>query len=293
MGQGFGRTAIISTLPYTDTDVVSIAASNHPQGRRGFIGLQPRDNSGFRFATVNLGTPSIPIAITDIPLELGGVQFGWPNRIELTTVNDRQLAILVGGGGGTGKLAVIDVTDTQNPLIQAFVTLQGSWGSSIAIDQDGFTVFVGTPEGVEIYNLTDPAIPVFAGVIDGLSGEIAAADGVLVSANTQVGVQTAALRRTAVISEITPAPVIVQGSDLVTATDITINVEVLPQDARFDSTEVRIFENGVLLETLPTQHFSPKGKAVWVAGQVVSLLAKYTVLVVIDPGTQNETQRVS
>ena len=28
----------------------------------------------------------------------------------------------------------------------------------------------------------------------------------------------------------------------------------------------------------------------WVAGQVVSLLAKYTVLVVIDPGTQNETQ---
>ena len=70
---------------------------------------------------------------------------------------------------------------------------------------------------------------------------------------------------------------------------MTIEFEVVPGDASFESTEVRIFMNEALLQTLPTVHSSPQGQAVWPAGVVVNPAAIYSALVVVDPGLQSET----
>jgi hypothetical protein len=196
----------------------------------------------------------------------------------------------VGGFGSPkrGRLAVIDVTQPAAPVILSITELQGTSASSLAVGEDGSTLFIGTPEGVEIYNLTDPANPQFAGRLEGLVGDVALAEGVLVTASTEKGIQTAALANVVTIRDITPSAVIFEDGDPVTESDITISFSVIPSGIDISSAQVEIFKDSELVETLPAQVSGSDGVAVWPAGSPIDLKADYFARAVIEPGTQRE-----
>ena len=79
----------------------------------------------YRFATVDLTSPFAPAPLATVALVLAGKALGWPNRIVATAVGNRRFAIVVGGASGQGRLAVVEVTDPLNPVVQAIVDLEG------------------------------------------------------------------------------------------------------------------------------------------------------------------------
>ncbi len=83
-----------------------------------------------------------------------------------------------------------NVSDPENPLVLLVIELQGTYGTSLAFDADGTTVFVGIPEGVEAYNLTDPDNPQLAGVIAATGSVAIAPNDILVTAGQDLGLTT-------------------------------------------------------------------------------------------------------
>jgi hypothetical protein len=149
----------------------------------------------YRFATVDLTSPFAPAPLATVNLVVAGKALGWPNRIVATTVGGRRFAIVVGGVSGQGRLAVVEVTDPLNPVVQAIVDLEGSWGKSVTHGAGG-TVYVGTPEGLEAYSVLEPSSPKLLGVLPSVVtgvGEAMVANGLAVGAGKNGGLSVSAL----------------------------------------------------------------------------------------------------
>ena len=291
-GQGFGQQAILNTIAIeiagSTASASAVAVKEGPQGRVAFVGslghLSSVDVSGFTPQPI---LESLPLQIDMPPDPPAAMAF--VSRIGLTSVGDIELAVVVGTSAASsrGAMAVVDITDPANPILLSIVELQGTAGRSLAIDTDGTTVFVGTQEGVEIYNLTDPAVPAFAGKLEGLTGEVALAAGLLLSTGEE-GIQTVALADIVTIRNITASAVIFDQGNPVTENDITVDFGVIPADVEIVTAEVEIFKDGELLEVLPAQVSGADGVAVWPAGRPIDLKASYFARAVIEPGTQRE-----
>ena len=214
-GRGFAQESVLNTIALSfegqTLRASSVAVAETPVGRTAFTSsFSVTDAVGF-FSSVNVaGVVPSPVYHT-LRLEKDLLAMGTASRIGLTTVGDKEIAIAVGASGSPseGRLAVLDITEPRIPLILSIVPLQGTWGSRLAFDVDGTTLFIGTPQGVEIYNLTDPAAPQFAGMLEGLRGDVALAQGVAISASLGDGVQTAAARPIAFLSGTDPRRIVV------------------------------------------------------------------------------------
>ncbi|MFQ5792144.1 MAG: hypothetical protein ACE5JI_16865, partial [Acidobacteriota bacterium] len=119
-------------------------------------------------------------------------------------------------------------------------------------------------------------------------GEVAIAEGVLVTAGTEKGVQTAALANVVTIGDITASAVIFEQGNPISEKDITIPFSVAPSGVKIGSAQVDLFKDDELLETLPADMTGPDGWAVWPARRLVDLKATYFAQAVIDPGTERE-----
>jgi hypothetical protein len=151
-GQGFAQEALLDavtlTAPSGTLHANAVAVANTVLGRAGFVGsFLPTDAVGY-FSSVNVSGSGNGVLAT-LRLEKDSLSMGIPSRIGLTSVGDQELAVAVGGFGSPkrGRLAVIDVTQPAAPVILSITELQGTSASSLAVGEDGSTLFIGTPEG--------------------------------------------------------------------------------------------------------------------------------------------------
>ena len=196
-GMGFGNEAKVATVPITygatPLNVTAVDVAETGQGRRAYVGgYDPYDSTTLvaNFSTVNVSNPYAPLMLETIqlvapPPEPGveGLSMSYVTQVGSLIVNGRQLAVAIGAAGPQGRLAVVDVEDSAYPVVLAIIELQGGWGQSLVINPDSGEVFVSTPGGVEVLNLTDPYMPQFAGRMPGVSGDTALASQILVTAN--------------------------------------------------------------------------------------------------------------
>jgi hypothetical protein len=234
-GVGFGQQAVQNQIQIPDTSgnlrVSAIQVDGEGAQRLGYVGsLSDIDQIG-RFTTLNLAnTPTASILATvqlkTLPdLQGNIVRMGFPSDIELTDIGADKYAVIAGGSSaanGRGTLAILKVTKPDEPQLVTVIELKGGWGTNLAIDEDGVTVFVSTsdrsfkdddgkdvtvPGGVEIYNLANPGSPLFAGSVhqlEGGAGSLALNQGILTAVVSDGGIRTAALAPYFAIREISP-----------------------------------------------------------------------------------------
>ena len=294
-GVGFGQSSIVRTLKMSDGSATyrhtAVHVADTLQGRRGFVSGSSLTDGIVRFSTVYLTTPQSAAEIDTVSLSLppaqGGLHVTWSSDIAFTAIDGQELALVTGGGSnGRGTLAILNV-GVSSPVLMSLIELKGSWGLSLAVDKENRTAFVGTPEGVEIYNLTNPAQPEAVGTIDSAFGQLAIAQGTLVSAN-QEELATSTLTHIALIRNITPTTVRVGQDPPLTATSITIQFGVEPADITLDSALVEIFKDNTLVDTLTAEVSGSEGVAIWPADRPVDLKATYFARAVVLRSAGNE-----
>ena len=250
-GLGFGRSAVVNTVSLAGQSITAVKVENVSVGTVGFVGGVSTSDFLGRFTTVDFDDAVVSTTLNTIQLDnASGVAMGQPTAIELTQIADTDYAVIAGGPTGgrkRGTLAILDVSAPVFPALVSLIELEGGWAQDLASDEDGVTVFVSTaqrqdgndviPAQVEIYNLTNPDEPQFAGRIEGLSGDLVLADSVSLSANPEAGIRTAALRVTAAVRNVTPSAVAPDQGTPLTQNDIRIDFTVLPLDAEFEATE--------------------------------------------------------
>ena len=300
-GLGFGRSAIVNTVSVAGQSIQAVTVENVSQGTIGFVGSISTSDFVGHFTTVNFNDEVASTTLNTIPLDNApGVAMGQPTAIELTQIADTDYAVVAGGPTGgqkRGTLAILDVSAPAFPVLVSLIELEGGWAQDLAIDEDGVTVFVSTaqrqdgndviPAQVEIYNLTDPAEPQLAGTIQGVSGDLASAQGALVSADTEE-LSTTALTDVVLIRLITPTTVSLDPGPPLTENPVMIQFGVEPSDISVVSAEVEIFQDNTLVDTLTAEISGSEGTAVWPAGRPVDLKASYFARAVVHVNSENE-----
>jgi hypothetical protein len=311
-GVGFGQEAVENQVQISDAsgdlNVSAVQVDGEATERVGYAGSFSNIDGIGRLTTLNLAnTPAASILATvqlkSLPdLEGNTVHMSIPSDIALTDIDADKYAVVVGGPmvrDGRGTLAILKVTDPDTPEVLSVIELHGGWGTNLAIDEDGVTVFVSTSErkegettaagGVEIYNLTNPAAPLFAGTIQDSSGDVALTSDLLVSANGQTA-KVAAVGPGAFITGISPTGIEEQTNGaVVTTVPVTIHF-LVTDDIRtvIASSHVQVLRNDVVEAVLPAVVTGTRGIAAWGAGSAIDASAGYSAraLLTLAGGTQ-------
>jgi YD repeat-containing protein len=251
-GQGFAQEALVRTIPLTAPGgtlrASAVKAGESVLGRVAYVGsFLPTDAVGY-FSSVNVsGGVAIPVLAT-LRLEKDGLTMGTPSRIGLTRVGDQDLAVAVGGDG----FAIIDVTDPENPVILSLNELQGSSGRSVSFNGAGTTVFLGTSAGLEAYNLSDPVVPEFAGVLSDLAvsfGDSGVAEDLAFSVDGDGGLKLAALGVIPLV--VTDPPILVTDDAQRVVQPGRFLLQVVPPTFEVATAEVELLAADIVTETIP------------------------------------------
>ncbi len=265
-GLGFARESIVRRIRVDDggtsAHVSAVKVGATAIGKVAFAGSFADARLGGVFSTIRVENPFDPTPVmATLALERGALRMGFPSDMELTAIGGRELAVVAGGapvGGTKGTLAVVDVNDPASPVVLSVIELEGSWGGSLAIDEDGDTVFVGVAEGVESYNLSDPENPQFGGRIEGL-GAVAVAHGALVSAGAvskEAGVvKTVALRPTAIVREVSPI-IVYTDDEGRTVEPVRVRYQLIAPPRTLSDGEIQVLRDNEVVGRTPVQNMT-------------------------------------
>lgn len=251
-GVGFANEAVINVIPVRDAKEQNVRLADIKVG--DFLG------SGEVLRRLVVGTGAVagnpPSTISFVvadPAGLGGgaIQYAGNPQSEVGSLtsgqalalgkvpdphasqSEKEAAVVIGfgtvsGGSVVPVLVVIDLTNPFSPALMGSVSLKGS-PIDIVLYQK--TAIVSTSSGIELYNLSDPTAPTYAGTIEGgtLGDRLAITeDGVAVATSfdqSRGGVRTMPLGSYVAVLGTSPA-LIPMRADGTTATDVEVRYRV-------------------------------------------------------------------
>jgi hypothetical protein len=301
-------------LPLTDLKVEDYVVSG--QSKRLVVATGPRKQIGLVVVD-----PIYSATLWRGPLTHDSGSMEWGAAIATATVAGRPL-VLVGGTGkvrdpqtgaelSTGVMAVVDMSPLADsalaaPNVLMMIGLPHSVGDIIVTGQTaivsgwaGSADPAGAPGVASLVDLTEPTTPRIVGGLSGIGSRMALAGNILYSTERSLfkglptplgGIRTTALAATAVVTNISASGIVSENSGDVSEKEIAIEFAVVPAERSFDAAEVRIFRDGVLIDTLQPTLSGSTGRAVWPAKRPVSRRAVYTAQAIIDPNTERPLQ---
>ncbi len=265
-GQGFGQAGIVHTVPIeydgATLTATAVTAKDTAAGRVAFVGarsLQTGSSTGYITSVSHSGG----YVLQTLPLPMG-----WIYGIGLTSVDARELAVIVGSAiGGGGTLAVVDVTNPSVMTLLSSSELEGGEGASVSFDAEGTTAFVGSTGGVESFSLADPEAPQSIGFFGNVDPQTAINGEVLVSAGPNEGLELTALDVVPVLG-IYP-PVLITDDLLQVVHPGEFRLRVVPASFDVTSAEVDIFSGDTVVATVPGALLDGQGSAPFDTGLVL------------------------
>ncbi len=287
-GLGFARESIVQVLGLTEGGRTLSAVSVAVEGPVAYVGSFLSGEPGL-LTTVEL-TP-VRQALTNVRLEKAGVGLGYPSRIALMPAGAKTLSVVVGGQGAGpsgGRMAVVDVSDRNAPVVLSVLVLQGSWGQAVSVDPLDQTVFVSTSAGMESYSLAELESPRFLGVLSGsgaVPGDSGIAGALLVNTDGEEGVKLTAID---IVSLIAVDPRVVVTDDVPKAAHAgRFLLGVIPRDFEVATAEVELYSGETLKTRLSGTMVQGLGEAPFNKGLEVPFLDP-RMQVVLNRGTEKE-----
>ncbi len=264
-GAGFAQEAIENTIRIgpegSQQTAATVAVKDTMDGRFAFVG------SNHHLSSVDV-SELVPLPVKQIlPLSIvinegDTLSMGWVYEVGFTSLGGRELAVVVGGpetGQTHGILAVVDISEPAEMEVLSVMELLGGAGASLSFDESGNTVYVGTSNGLEAYNLGDPTEPLLAGVVAGVSAEAVVSGNLAVSVDLEQGLKLAALDVIPLVG--TDPPIFITDDELRVLHPGTFVLQVLPSDFQPATVEVELLSGDAAVSVVPGVMTEGRGTA--------------------------------
>jgi hypothetical protein len=236
-------------------------------------------------------------------LEASGTTLMWGGALALSSVADREVAVVTGlgrasGGASVTALWVVALDDPSSPEVLATLALPA--GAQDILIRDGIA-YLGASDRVILVNITDPAQPRLAGEVRGVAGRLGLTDeGLLLSSQYSAfggesalgGVRVATLKRllTLRLASDQPTPVFFdpRTSPRRTTEKIKVVYRVIPSTEPAGEVKVELLRGPVVVEEVPGSFDGIAGEAIWPEGSVVEPTQRYYAQASADRGTDQE-----